>query len=143
MKTRRKAREVVLQALYAFEVGGTPVLQTIATLGREEGEVDSAEFARELATRTIQNLDQIDTLIREQVANWDLERVAVIDKNVLRMAAAEMLYLPDVPIKVSLDEAIELAKKYSTEKSGKFVNGILDPIAKKQMKTKDKDEITS
>ncbi len=132
MKSRRRAREFVLQALYAYEVGDTPILHTLATFSEEENAGDARLFARELAGRTVDNLSPIDSVIREQVENWDLDRVAVIDKNILRMAVSEMLYFPDVPLKVSIDEAIELAKKFSTEKSGKFVNGILDPISKKQ-----------
>jgi N utilization substance protein B len=134
VKIRRKGRELALQALYALETGESPVATTIEYLCKEEQIADEArQFALLLAERAAADLENLDRLIAAQATNWKLGRVAIVDKNILRLAIAEMLYMEDVPVKVSIDEAIELAKKYSTEKSGKFVNGILDPIAKQKV----------
>ena len=130
MKTRRKGREIAIQALYALEMGGSTAEEAVTYLCKEDVPSETVAFARELVMITLDNLSRIDAIIKEQTRNWELNRVAVIDRNILRMAIGEILYVKDIPAKVSIDEAIELAKKYSTEKSGKFVNGILDPIAK-------------
>jgi len=78
---------------------------------------------------TIKNIDKIDNLIQKYALNWELHRMAYVDRNILRFATYELLHLPDVPPKVSINEAIELAKKFGDQESGKFVNGILDKIA--------------
>jgi N utilization substance protein B len=130
VKQRSKAREVALQALYAFEVGQNQVRDTIDELLADETVAEVKDFAVTLAEKTITFRKEIDEIITSQAANWKLERIAVIDKNILRMAISEMRYFSDIPPNVSIDEAIELAKKFSTEKSGSFVNGILDPISK-------------
>jgi N utilization substance protein B len=134
VKERRKAREIVLQALYAWEVGGSPIRETLGQLCKERIAAETADYAEQLASRVEEHRERLDAYIADQTANWRLDRFAAVDRNILRMAIAEMLFMEDVPAKVSIDEAIELAKKYSTEKSGKFVNGILDPIAKGKVK---------
>lgn len=135
MKVRRLGRELALQALYAYETADSTVGETIEYLcGEKKVSDESKKFGSELANAAMEHLSELDNIIAAQAKNWELSRVTVIDKNVLRMAICEMLYFEDIPAKVSIDEAIELAKKYSTEKSGKFVNGILDPIAKEKAK---------
>lgn len=84
------------------------------------------DFASKLFDRTQQKKDELDDLIRDHVKNWELDRLALLDRLILRMAVAEWLYMPDIPVKVTINEAIELAKKFSTTKSGRFVNGVLD-----------------
>ena len=119
-----------MQALYAFELGGgeaDQILKTVVRSGFEEDET-SGRFAESLFLRTLDRLEQIDRIIEKHLENWDFERVALIDRIVLRMAICELLAFDDIPPKVSINEAIEVAKRYSTPKSGKFVNGILDAV---------------
>lgn len=129
MGGRRKARELVLQACYAFELSKNPPQQILETLILP-ADLDSAnkEFAVRLFLKTLEHVDEFNAMIREKAANWELDRIAIIDRILLRMAICEFLYFDDIPPKVSIDEAIEIAKKYSTENSGRFVNGILDAI---------------
>lgn len=129
MGLRRLAREYTLQILYAIDVCKleTQEAQQSFWEGHKSGK-KVLEFATTLVEGTLKNLPQIDSLIVRYARNWDIDRMASIDRNILRQATFEILYLPDIPINVIINEAIELAKKYSTEESGKFVNGILDKI---------------
>jgi N utilization substance protein B len=132
MGKRRKARELVLKSLYSLEISGNKPEEIFNDLlSREELDPSSKLFAGELFKKVVENQMKIDELIKENVQHWDFSRIAVVDKNILRMGICEILYIEDIPLKVSLDEAIELAKKYSSEDSGAFVNGVLDAIAKK------------
>jgi transcription antitermination factor NusB len=130
MGKRRKAREVVLNALYLREMSGEALSELICRIKDADYTEEIQEYAIRLLQATLNNLEAIDTTLTVIIKNWALGRVAIIDKCVLRLAAAEMLYVPDVPVKVSIDEAVEIAKTYSTENSGGFVNGILDEIAR-------------
>jgi len=132
MGKRRKARETVLEALYCYEIRGNACIDEIFEYCREIHQLDDevAEFAKSLLKKTIENLDKLDNEIAAHVKNWDLNRLATIDKNVLRLGLAELSYFPDIPRKVSIDEAIELAKTYGTAESGRFVNGVLDALNK-------------
>ena len=99
---------------------------------RRRNEVEeSFEYARTLVEGAVDNSGEIDDLIREQADNWRLERMPAVDRNILRLAVFELLYEEDIPKLVVVDEAIELAKKFSTEQSGRFVNGLLDGLLKK------------
>jgi transcription antitermination factor NusB len=130
MGKRRKARELVLQALYAFEISGEQLEVILADiLERQKPPPDVAEFATLLANKTVEHLQEIDQLIAQKVKRWELSRLAVVDRNILRLAICELFHFADIPQKVSINEAIELAKLYSTTESGRFVNGILDSIA--------------
>jgi N utilization substance protein B len=130
MGKRRKARELVLQVLYAFEISGEGIEVVLAdALDRQRPPSDVAEFTTILVTKTVENLREIDKLIAQKVRRWELSRIAVVDRNILRLAICELLHFEDIPQKVSINEAIELAKMYSTTESGRFVNGILDSIA--------------
>ncbi len=131
MSTRRRAREYVLKALYAHEQGDPDdedVLDGIV----ESGTLDDKglSFAHILYGHVVKNLEDIDHYVERLAENWTLQRIAVVDKNILRIAIAEVEYLPDIPVKVAINEAIELAKKYSTLESASFVNGILDRVLK-------------
>ncbi len=150
MSNRRKSRELALEVLYAWEMSGEDmddVFEKLSVRNQSDElqpDTDSGiqrrldrnglAFTRVLTTLVREHRERIDTVIRERSTNWDLSRVALLDKQILRIAIAEIFYQEDIPPKVSIDEAIELAKKYSTENSGKFVNGILDSIAFQQKK---------
>ncbi len=128
--TRRKTRELVLQALYALEVGKHDSIKVIKDQLEPELKSDPEllEFGRKLVEQTLLRQDECDPLIEKHTKNWKLERIALLDKIILRMALTEMLYFEDIPEKVSLNEAIEIAKLFSTPKSGTFINGILDAV---------------
>ncbi|MBT3604041.1 MAG: transcription antitermination factor NusB [Candidatus Latescibacteria bacterium] len=131
-KSRHKAREVCLQALYWTESAGDPIQQTVHTMCIRSGLAKSAsEFASALAKTVWANREALDQEIEPVLDNWSLKRVARIDRILLRMALAEMHHFKDIPVKVSIDEAIELAKRYSEAKASGFINGILDALAKK------------
>jgi N utilization substance protein B len=126
---RRKARELVLQACYAYELSGNPVEQAMEMIILACDETPpTIKFAAELFQKTVSKLQEFDEMIKKWAANWEFDRIAIIDKILLRIAICEFLYFEDIPPKVSIDEAIEIAKLYSTENSGRFVNGILDAI---------------
>ena len=128
--TRRKTRELALQALYAHEVGKHEPLKVIQDQLEPELKSDSEllDFGRRLVEQTILHEAESDPLIEKHTRNWKLERIALIDRLILRMTVTEFIYFEDIPEKVSLNEAIEIAKLFSTPKSGVFINGILDAI---------------
>jgi N utilization substance protein B len=131
MGKRRKARELVLKSLYSYEITSTEPKNIMNDLlSKSTLDPPSRLFASQLFQKVLENIKSIDNMIRECVKNWDINRLAIIDKNVIRMGISELVFFSDIPQKVSIDEAIELAKKYGSEDSGSFVNGILDHIAK-------------
>lgn len=130
MGRRHRARELALQILFQLDSGQENLKESLKTfwlLHRHPKEIK--EFANRLVEGTQENLKAINEKIVRYTEHWEIERMAVVDRNVLRLGAYEILYCPDIPIKVSLNEAVELAKKFSTEKSGQFVNALLDRIA--------------
>jgi transcription antitermination factor NusB len=139
MRKRTKAREFALQVLYQLDIrrGENDDLLLGDLWSQEEavgGQIRSEikEFAVLLVKGVMQHIKDIDIVISRYAENWELERMAVIDRNIIRMAAFELLYLQDIPPKVSINEAVDIAKKYNSIESGKFVNGILDKINKKE-----------
>ncbi len=125
---RRVIREKVLQLLYAFEMNSSnKELMTKEILSDVEDEGDK-EFAVNLINQVTLHYNELDELIKGKVDNWDLSRIALIDRILLRVGICEILYFSDIPPKVSINESIEIAKVYSTSSSGKFINGILDAI---------------
>ena len=131
MKGRHRVREMVLSCLYAVEVeAGAP--EEILKTHPKEDHLDGKEkeFARALFQRTFANREKLDGEIEPKLKNWKLSRIALLDRIIMRMALTEWHFFPDIPEKVSIDEAVELAKKFSTAESGHFVNGILDAIFK-------------
>ena len=129
MKKRTRARELALQALYQLDLRGEDFLSEAREFLRDqEPDKTAREFAMTLIQGTAENAGQIDGVIRDVAQNWDIERMAVIDRNVLRMATYELLHCTDIPPKVAINEAIELGKRYSTQNSGGFINGVLDRI---------------
>lgn len=126
---RRVIREKVLQALYAHQITNDPLDQVLEhTLQGFGANKDAYNFARQLVIETVKNTAELDAVIREKVANWDFSRIALIDRLILRMAICELKHFKEIPPKVTMNEAIELAKLFSTEKSGHFVNGVLDAV---------------
>lgn len=132
MGTRRKAREAALQVLYQLDVAGTPADQAIDhffELYDEESDAETREFAEQLVRGCTAQLEAIDAKIRDVSRHWRIERMARVDRNVMRLAVYELMALPDVPRRVTLNEAVELAKRFGDENSASFVNGVLDRIA--------------
>lgn len=132
MISKRKAREFAMQLLYAVEVGKEPFLEALSALSAQADapDVDAREYGTRLARKTLESQGAIDAMIAAHSANWELERIAILDKIIIRMAAAELMHFPDVPLKVAINEAVDIAKKFSTGDSSRFVNGVLDSIAK-------------
>jgi len=133
MRKRTKAREYAIQLLYQLDVtraDSGPAIEEFWGYRPVAAEVQT--FATRLVQGTLEHQAELDRLIASHASNWNINRMAVVDRNILRMGAYELLYLNDVPPKVCLNEAIELAKRFGDEESSKFVNGILDTIHKTQ-----------
>ena len=131
MGSRTRARECALQALYQLDTsGGEPrdVLRGILA-HFEEADAETAQFAEQLVRGVQSDRAQIDELIQKSSAHWKLDRMARVDRNILRLAVYEILRRADVPVRVTLNEAIELGKKFGSEESSAFVNGVLDRVA--------------
>jgi N utilization substance protein B len=131
MGSRTRARECALQALYQLDTsGGEPRDVLRAILAHfEEADAETAQFAEQLVRGVQSDRAQIDELIQKSSSNWKLDRMARVDRNILRLAVYEILRRADVPVRVTLNEAIELGKKFGSEESSAFVNGVLDKIA--------------
>ncbi|MCY3681199.1 MAG: transcription antitermination factor NusB [Gemmatimonadetes bacterium] len=131
IKSRRKARQAALQALYWTASVGDPVQQTAQTMCiRARLSASTSNFAINLAQTAWEHREELDASIEPVLENWSLDRVSRIDRIVLWMALAEMRYFKDIPYKVSIDEAIELAKQFSEANASNFINGILDTLSK-------------
>jgi transcription antitermination protein NusB len=129
MGLRRQAREAALQMLYLCDICDFAVSEILGYYCKKmDMSPLSIEFAEKLFSGASENKEEIDKLIVSYAQNWELNRMATIDRNILRLAAFELMKMPDTPINVIIDEAVEIAKKYSTNDSSKFVNGILDKI---------------
>lgn len=129
MQERRQAREFVVQVTYAHEILNENLDTTFDRLvDTVELPVELRDFARELCGQIVAHRQEFDDLIAGKSKNWDLTRIALLDRLILRMALAEFFYLGDIPPKVSISEAIEIAKVFSTDESSSFINGILDAI---------------
>ena len=131
MGSRRKARECALQMLFAADVAEIPADEVVRRYWAELGESDLDETAREFATRlaarTLSNLELLDERIRSRAEHWRISRMAVVDRNILRLAVYEFLYEP-TPRTVAINEALEIARRFSTYEATQFINGILDAI---------------
>lgn len=126
VKSRRRARETALQALYEIEASGCKPEEAVQR-GIESADLgdDLRAFAQNLARGVLEHREQIDQGLAPLIKDYSWERVAAVDRNIMRIAAYELLFLPHMPPAVSINEAIEIAKKYSTAESGRFVNGVL------------------
>lgn len=136
MRKRTKARECALKILYAIDITRDEPKKCIDTFWKNHEEIDNEveTFANQLVLGVSNNSDAIDKLISSHTTNWQLKRMAVIDRNILRFATYELLYMEEIPPKVSINEAIDIAKRYGDKDSGKFVNGVLDSINKNEGK---------
>ncbi|GAB4539168.1 MAG: transcription antitermination factor NusB [Haliangiales bacterium] len=133
MGSRRRARSYALQVLYALDLNpGVIASEAVLDCARRfEIELDgeALAFSNSLVTRVIDNLSELDARIQEQSKNWRLERMSRVDRNVLRLATGELMYSREVPARIVINEAVELAKRFGTSDSPAFVNGILDRMA--------------
>jgi len=137
MGSRRLARETALQMLYLCDnCGFTPDEAELICFTEMKTPVTSQDFADSLFKGTWDKKGLLDVLIGDHAENWEMDRMAVIDRNILRFAAFEITDMPETPINVIIDEAVEIAKKFSTIDSGKFVNGILDKLKSERKETK-------
>ncbi|HUP47286.1 MAG TPA: transcription antitermination factor NusB [Thermoanaerobaculia bacterium] len=132
MGARRKARELALQMLFQHDMSGNEP-DTILTTFEElrKSNPNTREFATKIFRGTVEHLPQIDEMITAQADNWRISRMAVVDRNIIRMSVYEFLHESETPKLVIIDEAIEIAKKFGTQKSSQFINGILDGILKR------------
>jgi len=130
---RTKARELVVQALYQLDVQGPELLERLMGefFSVTEGDERTRRLAWEWTNGTWAHLARCDELIVAATIRWQFSRLSPVDKSILRLAVYQLTCCPDIPPKVVINEAIELAKKFSTEKSGPFVNGVLDAVLKK------------
>lgn len=132
---RRKGREVVLKSLYEMEIGKKKPEELLKKIEETKLEDSVKNFAKELFLKTVENLQKIDKAIQETSFNWKIERIYSTDKNILRIAISEIMFFPDIPYKVSINEAVELAKKFGGEEtSQKFINGVLGGVIRKFLK---------
>jgi N utilization substance protein B len=131
--SRRRARELALQLLYQHEVTEASPELMKANFEEWNNATESIRgFADDLLNGTLENVEEIDEELAQQTAHWRLERLAAVDRNILRLAMYELLYQSDTPHAVVIDEAIEVAKKFGAEESARFVNGVLDGFVKRR-----------
>lgn len=128
MRARRKAREYALQLLYQYDISHDSANLSSEFWTFRDVPQNVKEFTNNIVEGVIKNLRFIDNKISQSAVNWNIERMAVVDRNILRMATFELLFKDDIPPKVTLNEAIEIAKRYGGEDSSSFINGILDRI---------------
>ncbi|MBI4379155.1 MAG: transcription antitermination factor NusB [Nitrospinae bacterium] len=145
MKKRRRARELCLRILYQLDIQRRSTQKFNLKSQMEDfwksnpAPSDIQSFATQLSTGTYKHIKEIDSIIERFCENWSLNRISVVDKNIMRCAVYEMLYENDIPPNVTINEAIEIAKKYGSEDSGQFVNGVLDRIKRELKCDKNKD----
>ena len=131
---RRIVREKVLQILYAYEWNNESLQPFSSEILSDVMDELDKNFAKELIREVLANVDELDKKIIQRVTNWEMNRIALIDKILLRIGICELLHFPDIPPKVSINESIEIAKEYSTAGSAKFINGILDAVLAEEKK---------
>lgn len=144
MKKRTRARELALQFLYQLDLRGEALFgEAREFLASEERDQETTRFALRLVEGVQQHRAALDETIQGVAQNWNISRMAVVDRNVLRLSAYELMHCDDIPPKVAINEAIELGKRYSTSNSGAFINGILDKIMNRARKdTKPADALS-
>jgi N utilization substance protein B len=140
MSKRRSAREYCLQVLYLADIGNLNYRNAASLLFDLKCSLDhkTAHFADTILEGTLKNSAPISEAITKYAKNWTMERMSKVDRCILRFASFELLYMPETPIAAIIDEAIEIAKKYSTEKSSKFINGVLDKVKNERKVTQSK-----
>lgn len=130
MKIRRKARETALQILYRMDIDGAAAAEFEGDMDALAAGTEARRYCEALVGGVRAGLEAIDAAIEEHSENWKIDRMAVVDRNILRVAVWEMENRPDVPYKVIIDEAVELAKRFGSEDSAPFINGIIDRVGK-------------
>jgi len=135
---RRLSRKTALLAMYSFSMRGETEAKNCQPVRKTDWEdevialeAEDLEFSQNLYYKTINSLDEIDNIIKEYSMNWDIERISIIDKNIIRLALSELLFFPEISGRVTINEAIELSKEYGGEDSPRFINGILDAVMRK------------
>src|SRR5437870_3837432 len=130
MGPRRKSREYALQMLFQWDITHDSIDQVVATFFQAQPEEAQAiaDFARQLVLGTVEHVEKIDELIKRHAEHWRLDRMATVDRNILRLAVEEFLHDKATPKTVVINEAIEIARRYSTQESPQFINGVLDSI---------------
>lgn len=137
MGSRTKSRELAVQMLYQWEIGKHPAAYVLQTfLSGRRLDADVADFAQSLFEGTVEEVETLDRLIGERAQHWRLERMAALDRNILRMSLYEILHCPETPPAVVINEALEIARRFSGSDSVDFVNGVLDAVRKSLPKTK-------
>jgi N utilization substance protein B len=132
MASRRQSRIAAMQMLYQFQLTETPMIIVMERFWQDQDtSIELRPFATQLVEGTTAHLEAIDTLLQDTSENWKLHRMPIVDLSILRCATYEILYLSDVDAAVAINEAVEIAKSYSTPDSPKFINGVLDNIRKK------------
>ena len=138
-KQKRQARIITLQAIYAHEFNGSDLDDTCEFM-LDEGNPpieNVIKYGKQLSNLIFQHAVKIDRLVKNRSKNWDIDRITLIDKLILRMALVEMMYMDEIPPKVSISEGVEIAKQFSTEDSSSFINGILDAVYNEMVKKKE------
>jgi N utilization substance protein B len=127
---RRKAREIALQVLYGVAISpGDWETSLTETVKRRRSSAEAAEYARGIIEHVVEHMEDLDIRISARLENWELKRVALVDLTILRIALVELIFLPETPTNVIINEAIEIAHIYSSKDAGRFVNGLLDGLA--------------
>jgi N utilization substance protein B len=133
MGSRRKSREVAFEMMFQWDLGQHTAASVIDTfLAPKKLDRETREFARALFEGAVGELESLDALLSEQAENWRLERMAAVDRNILRVAAFELIHYPDTPTPVVINEALEIARRFSGRDSVEFINGILDGVRRRQ-----------
>ena len=139
MRKRTQARECALKILYQMDLAGQPFDQIFPLFWEYyPAPQEVREFAEQLVQGTSEHMPEIDQKITQYTENWQLNRMAVVDRNILRFSVYELIFMNEIPPKVTINEAVNIAKKYSQEEAGKFVNGILDKINHTEVHKPDK-----
>lgn len=135
MASRRKSRELALQILFELDINQGDVQKAIDQFWKTfEYSKDLRDFSERIVKGVAEHREEIDRLIKKNSRNWRFDRIDRVDRNILRVAIFELVHCPDIPPKVSINEAIELSKKFGSEKSPSFINGILDKVAQEMKK---------
>lgn len=130
MGIRRRGRELALQALYQIEITGDASPAPLELFWSYfEGNVKARDFARRLVSGVVMHREEIDQIIEQSTDHWKLSRMPKVDLAIIRLASYELLFCPDIPLNVSIDEAIEVSKRFSSKDSATFINGVLDHVA--------------
>lgn len=131
MRRRTQGRECALQILYQYELNPKPLEEHFASFWEQNPEItqEIRDFSELLVRGTLKHVNEINEIVTKYARNWEMNRMAVVDRNILRFATYELVFCEDIPPNVTINEAVNIAKKFSQEDSGKFVNGVLDQIS--------------